>query len=72
VASAASILLGLKYRLGVLFRVVLCVVVTVILMNVYFQTPLPKGRTGELYEVFWIIPLAITAIVTLWLSKGRK
>lgn len=45
---------------------------TLLLVFIYVVAPLPKGKTGELYEVFWLIPPIFVWIVTFSLSKIKK
>lgn len=45
---------------------------TVLILFLYTMSPLPKGKTGELYEVFWLIPPIFVLIVTMLLSKIKQ
>jgi len=45
---------------------------TLLLMVIYLETPLPKGRTGEFYEVFWLLPAIFVGTLTFVLSQIKK
>ena len=42
---------------------------TVLLSFLYSVSPLPQGKTGEFYEVFWLMPPIFVLITTIFLSK---
>lgn len=42
---------------------------TVLILFLYTVSPLPKGKTGEFYEVFWLMPPIFVLITTIFLSK---
>jgi hypothetical protein len=46
--------------------------ITLLLVLIYASSPLPKGKTGELYEIFWLIPPIFVGITTYLLSKTKK
>jgi len=46
---------------------------TLLFMNLDFSSlPISKSGTGELYEVFWLIPPVFVGIVTCCLAKRTK
>lgn len=45
---------------------------TIVLFNIYSVSPLLKGKTGEFYEVFWLIPPIFVWIVTFSIAQIKK
>jgi hypothetical protein len=53
---------------------------TLLFMNVGFflpvslieMLPVSKSRTGEFYEIFWLIPPVFVGVVTFYLSKRKR
>ncbi len=63
IASIIPILLFIKFRLYLIVCVLISLVLTILIMNIYFFSPLPQGKTGEFYEIFWPLPPIFVFIV---------
>ena len=72
ISSIFPIYLLRRFKLYAFICILISLVSTIVLMNLYFLSPLPKGRFGEVYEVFWLVPALFVLIVNIYLSKKRK
>jgi hypothetical protein len=81
ISSIVPIYLHMKFR----FRIWICSLISLgltlltmnglalLFMNLDFNfLPISKSKTGEFYEIFWLIPPAFVGVVTFYLSKRKK
>lgn len=73
ISSIIPIYLYIRFK----FRSWMCSLISLglalLFMNLDFSSlPISKSGTGELYEVFWLIPPVFVGIVTCCLAKRTK
>jgi len=73
IASAIPIYLSIRSKMTTpILCSLLSLGITLLLVFVYAYFPLPKGKTGEFYEIFWLIPPIFVGITVYFLSKTKK
>ena len=63
IASIIPLFLYIKYKLFLILCLLISLVLTILVMNIYFFSPFVQGKTGEFYEVFWPLPPIFVFIV---------
>ena len=71
-ASTISIFIFSKFKLNVYASVIICLVLTILFMNLFFISPLPKGKTGEFYEIFWLFPPVFVLVICKILDRRKR
>lgn len=71
-SSAIPIYIFKRFNIDSYLCVLISLILAVLLFNLYAAAPLPKGKTGEFYEIFWIMPPVFVFLVILFLSKKSK
>ena len=75
IASIIPILLFIKFRIYLIACILISLILTILVINIYFHSSLPQGKTGEFYEIFWITPpifVFIVGILYRILSSKRR